>query len=848
MRFSLPDKKVLVYCLLLGLLITLLTGYTFGLGDQRSFLPAIYRQMDPTYLLNDFKVNGDSQIGAKYYFNHMLAFLGKWIPLHVVFFLMAWLTNVFVALATYLLAKDLFKGNRIVSWLAVFLVLCFEFFDPGALTSIVAWSLLACTLSQALILMGFWAFLRGQTILGLVFCIPAILFHPQLSTTTAMIALAASFVRKFLDLRNSKSPGKNYIDKLKPVLFAMGIIVFVAWAFFIYHLKQSLSIEEFKFLTVDIRNSHHMKPSTFDMREFWALAKFLLVFGLSWIIWWKKSTTQRNLIWSILAPILTILALCLGGYVFVEIIPVRFWISVQAFRLLFLVKWVGTVVISGGTIIGLTMLYEKVVPDHLRKMIKERFFTSWNNLTSSKLSKIAFNVFFALSLPAIIIFSIHSGNIQPVFKFFLLLSTYICFVQITRKVFLWVGSLLIMFMLILTFNFSQPWMPAFLRFSKDIQPVLRLHDHKDSANQLAEFARTHTEKNAVFLVPYQGLGCFRIVGKRAVVIDFHGFSFTDTGLVEWKKRVIDCYSIDGKTFPSPRKMISSYQHITTARILALSKKYGFSYAVLHSNTPSDLPIIFWNKDYKIVQLNQNRRKQTEAYPTSNVSPKKTIPEYTISTIPLEEIGLEQEEVYFGDGLIGRKIIDNNEELSAFFEKNNLPATSIQSQIIEINGRVWELYKIKAPNNLVLARLYTVLNNLAVCALYTYKWPGNEPLSPVDLGIQHTFKNFKFPSLFFKEYLYDQLKSLSNFYHEPFLWGKGEALYSNGVFFGFVFDNKLLLQTNKLDRDYIRSGMHASIQGQKDLLKNFHEVSHNVIHNKPALLKLIRLTILSREKQ
>ena len=98
------------------------------------------------------------------------------------------------------------------------------------------------------------------------------------------------------------------------------------------------------------------------------------------------------------------------------------------------------------------------------------------------------------------------------------------------------------------------------------------------------YIRNNTEKNAIFLTP-PNFGTLRIIGERAIIVDFKAFPFLDEAMLEWKQRIIDCYGASKASgFDAMLEFDQNYKEITDSKMLYLSKKYDASYSVLYNTT------------------------------------------------------------------------------------------------------------------------------------------------------------------------------------------------------------------------------------------------------------------------
>jgi hypothetical protein len=114
-------------------------------------------------------------------------------------------------------------------------------------------------------------------------------------------------------------------------------------------------------------------------------------------------------------------------------------------------------------------------------------------------------------------------------------------------------------------------------------------------------AREITERDAVFLTP-PNFGPFRVVARRAMVVDFKSWTFRTPGA--WLERLTDCYGETGSEagFELMNSLAHRYREIDDARLRLIAKRYGATHAVLYRETASGFPTLAEDDSYRIVSL------------------------------------------------------------------------------------------------------------------------------------------------------------------------------------------------------------------------------------------------------
>ncbi len=138
------------------------------------------------------------------------------------------------------------------------------------------------------------------------------------------------------------------------------------------------------------------------------------------------------------------------------------------------------------------------------------------------------------------------------------------------------------------------------------RPVYTLEQGRQREDAAAAFCREALPKDAVVLTPPL-LGRFRLVARRAIPADFKFMPTSDEALVEWRRRLEECYGpVAGSGFAAARAMDAGYHKIDEARLLWLRDLYGIGYALLYAETPCGFSVLYRDVFFKIVALPQAR--------------------------------------------------------------------------------------------------------------------------------------------------------------------------------------------------------------------------------------------------
>ncbi|MCB0175964.1 MAG: hypothetical protein KDJ97_36030 [Anaerolineae bacterium] len=616
--FQRHDLKRLDFIVLVTFLgvIANLADYGYGIENHISKLPPILRQLDSSYLINDFYVNTTAEFGPLSYFARSIAFFSALAPLHVVALCLTLLASGLVALITFLFARDLFEGSNLAGVLAVCIVMSIDRNGPiGEAAIIYDRIMLPGGLVMPFILLAVWAALKQKPIICASLTGAASIIHPLMGMGTGGILLTTIVVTQAsLMLHRNPQDRAMRLSWRAITVSTVVLAAFAALSLIPYSSSERISSAQFFEIMAYLRNPHHYIPSTFGEIAYISALSMLFAFSIAWY-WWQTSIKVSEYRVRFVAILtLFILMLLLGGYFFVEIIPMRIWVTAQVFRFVFLIRWIGFVLVGGVIAYWLTVyqsnlhaglfLVSTVSPitlgiTHVSKLLENQRKEPgvWVGIYLQP-SPIMMVVIIVLLLTK-------SDVIFQIMLLALLSGIILAFAYWPKKVFYTaMGATLVI--LTLTGCFRQEIeLPAGIKntvVGKLLKPQISLDDFSDPASEVASYAREHTPKDSVFLTP-PSFGQFRLTAQRAIVVDFKAFPFQDKAMVEWRQRLFDCYGEpDTIGFPALKEMETNYALINDARIRTLQAKYGFFYVVLNQQTPTRYPNLYENRYYKIIQV------------------------------------------------------------------------------------------------------------------------------------------------------------------------------------------------------------------------------------------------------
>ena len=618
----LPEQ--VIFCLVLATSALIIEGYNYALPgtDQIQQIPLIMRILDPSFLENDFFVNSSMAFGPRYFYIAALGFLAGLVPLPVLMLVLTWACYVFIALLTYRAARRIFSGDDLAAMLACVLVFGVEGLMIGENGHLLEPYLIPRMAARPLILWGFWLGLSGRPLAcGPVIALAA-LIHPLESVGAGLLALGAQGLVLLGGVwRRRKGP--ELVPLVKTGGAALGLVLFI---YLVFLIRQDTSLDDASFIHywAVFRHPHHYIPSTWPRSEFLAGGAFAAALGLS--LYWgaRDGRLEPALAWKTAWVAAASVGLCVGGYVFVELIPSRTWTMAQTYRFLFALKWLGLMVMAGSAARGFRE--DRPWPEKLPGPMllagsfrNQPFMILWGHLLEGvrRLRGRPFPrpwllLWWACGLAgAGLIMNLFGFRYREMFKVFLFSGMTLWFVlapwaRIRAALPLAGGAALA------AVAFLGVWPGVALKWdgqaSAHLGPPDEMARFQASPDQFApppelcRWVRENTPPQETFIVPPL-FGKFRISARRAVVVDFKCIPYTDSAIKEWAKRLEDCYGPpQGNGFAAAIAMAESYKKIGDSRLMGLAAKYRAGYAVLFGRTQTALPVLFHQGKYKVVRV------------------------------------------------------------------------------------------------------------------------------------------------------------------------------------------------------------------------------------------------------
>tara|TARA_B100000579_G_C22814512_1_gene847066 strand:+ start:22 stop:1287 length:1266 start_codon:yes stop_codon:yes gene_type:complete len=415
------------------------------------------------------------------------------------------------------------------------------------------------------------------------------LFHPTLGLETGAFSFGVLFLGNIYKIKKYKEFDLSSIFKVMKSLIITSVI-FGLFALVCWILPYDRSLTSEKFIEImTFRAWSSLLPSYFGLKGYIGAIVFLFMLFISLVSWKRKESTDKNLPKLLIPLFTTVVLFCFVGFIFVEIFPTRAFMTAWTFRTLYIVKWLGLIVISGSLI---SYLQNKNIVKSINFINPLKNYNQFFNHL----------LYLILSILFYLVFK-QSGQINPSYYFGSIILVF-WFFNVNKSV-IKIGVPIICSLLVLI-NVVRPLIFKDLMIKNRPQIKLVSNIVDDGALAIAEYSKEFTEPNAIFLTP-PGFGGFRLSAKRAIVIDYKSIPFQDLGLLGWWERMNDCYGDLSMGNPKIRvkEIFEDYKNITSERIGKIQKKYDISYVVLYSQTKTNLPIVYSDNNFKLVKASLN---------------------------------------------------------------------------------------------------------------------------------------------------------------------------------------------------------------------------------------------------
>ncbi len=662
-RENISPYEVGAYILLFSLVAAVFHDYELisVRSNTVSQIPLVLRQLDDTYLSGDWYVNQMSVFTPRTIYVQVVALLAKVVGLPAAYLILRFVNFIAPAFITYYVTTSVFKGDRLAGLIAAILVVTVSPFVLGNTATVVNTGLGASVLAKPLSLLAVAFAMRRRPILcGLVAGITSLL-QPLIGVLIGSMSLAALFVLALIDVRAwpRLRLQTRYGDLVKCLA---GFAVLLPFAVFWTSLVPSaIPDDEFINIVAHVRSPHHRLPSTWPIHQYARAVILFLGFGVLFSIW-RRQFARDSSGHGGYVPIFVLmfcsqtLALLIMGYFFVELIPVKTIVIIQAFRYIYLPLWFGLMIL--GCIAAFAL--QKFSP--ARRVVYAISLLSgsgriqpllvllgslglrwrWQNFQAHLHAAEAAVGIIALLLIALqilvysrssILYGVLQAGGEAMFTAFKWLFAYrpgygrgmpllslagalivLLVIGIHHKAYRLIGlasplvAVLGLFALDRTveipvigstFERMVKFTPTFDSVARNARK--RRRSRINGLIEAAAFAKNELPGGAIFLTP-PNFGAFRMFAERAIVVDFKAWPMYAPGA--WYHRLTDVYGVNKGAIGIALELNleAKFGNISDQKISEIATQYDASHAVLFRTTRTRYPVLFTGNVYKIVDI------------------------------------------------------------------------------------------------------------------------------------------------------------------------------------------------------------------------------------------------------
>jgi len=590
---------LLIFLLIISTSILLYNG--IGKSDTVEFTPFLYRELNESYLKNDWFVNvNDNTFNVRQNFIRLIKGILLIIPnIPLVYFLLYLATIFLVGISVYLISIHLFE-KREIGILNMLLIFLGAPFSLGG-NVLISDHLVSYGLSFAISLLGFYFLLKKRYSLFAIALGISTLIHISLGPLVFGILFLASYLTNL-------QQEKNFENHLK-VFFIFFLFMILLSPIFLsqFTADSNLSGEKAIQILGYIRAPHHFLPFQWELTRYFEFSFFMILYFIAFKN--SKIDTQQKKLIKIITVI--IFSFFLISVVFSEFIPVSLIITLHLFRMSILLSFIAYLFIGDyfyekikesikkkdARVLIFLILIISFLHNHLLLFSFPLFlifkYLEYKNFKFKIPLKIVLTFILIFSIMILSLFPFYGNylfsklNIFTLILFKLIIMTplfvFILFKKISKI--LIVFSLLISLLLFVLFNQS-----------------LLVYQNESNLQEMYNFIKVSTPNNAIFLTPIN-IPTFRLSAERAIVVDIKAFPLNERAMFEWVERISDVlrYKFEGKQGLTD-SVVERYKTLSEEEILVLQEKYNFSYAVFEKPKDLDFEIIYENERYVVYKI------------------------------------------------------------------------------------------------------------------------------------------------------------------------------------------------------------------------------------------------------
>ncbi len=337
-RSTFPED--IMWALLAGSITTLAGGYIFGQGNQWVAFVQLYRLLDPDYLRADWFVNAVEGTSSRIYYLIAIGALLRVLPLESLMLVLTMLGNAGIALVTCRAVRHAVPEGTVEPRVATVLALGVLGFGAGGAGQLARNFVEPSLLARTPALAGLLCLMQGRTASSALLFVASTALHPLVGTETFAIGALAGLSAWYVADGRVKTFPWRYVG-------SGTVLCGSAWLLWGGKVSGALDSEQFHFVVTEVRSPHHYLPSTFGAGALLACAAFMVAATVAWSSLRRRSPRLDPVLgWLLVWAAAALLA----GWVFVEIWPARLVVQAQTFRMTYLIKWVGFILIASNAV------------------------------------------------------------------------------------------------------------------------------------------------------------------------------------------------------------------------------------------------------------------------------------------------------------------------------------------------------------------------------------------------------------------------------------------------------------------------------------------------------------------
>jgi hypothetical protein len=517
------------------------TGYVFPIGGNFPEVPPIEFMLNPELYKNDYYVQEMVKFNPRYYYYYIIYFLanlGLTIPF--VHFIYQFLAFGSFVLACYAII-NIYTNSKLSAAAMTFLCIAASFTDVGN-TLIFSTKSVPSTFAMAFAIWGIYFSLRQKWVTGYLFFGLGCLLQLLVGLLPGLMMLPVLIIESV-----KTRTFKNLIFSIA-LLVLMASIVYLPMLLTGTTSTQTIENADFVYIHAKVRNPHHILPSNWDIGNWFNFICFIIG-GLLCVKNSDSLGTETKINFYVIIG--TSFFALLLNYIFVEIYPIAFIAKIQLARTVPFAQLIIFIAVSllvdrlyrdKQIAIGLLLLIILTLPFRGIIFIGLSVWQSRKYVLSQRYTIFLWffatvTLFFSLIYPLTNSGEIIIDRIISIPIFFSILAFPFILEKTSastaiKQIFTHTLALVTTVTLALGVAGILP------------KPILNIFETRvninavpsDDLSKLAlRFSRTSSQDTLVLIPP--SVTSFQYFSKRAIVVNFKNFPFTEKGIKEWKNRM-----------------------------------------------------------------------------------------------------------------------------------------------------------------------------------------------------------------------------------------------------------------------------------------------------------------------